>query len=86
MAILDEVKKGLQISSDNTELDGVISQKILAVQSYMLGAGVSEVMIADDLAVGVIVMGVGDMWNLKEGAVKFSELFNTLLSQLVYRS
>lgn len=79
--LISECKKGLDIQEATTEFDGVILQKILAVKSFMTWAGVSSSMLEDDLAVGVIVMGVTDMWNTEGGGVKVSPAFATLLSQ-----
>lgn len=82
--LLGACKTGLNISLDSTAFDGVLIQKILAVKSFMRNAGVSEVTMEDDLAVGVIVMGVADLWELQGGAAKFSLAFTTMLSQLTY--
>ncbi|GAA0313778.1 hypothetical protein GCM10008967_00330 [Bacillus carboniphilus] len=85
--LLVECKKGLDITQETTAFDGVLNQKLLAVKSYMLGAGVSESTISSNpLAVGVIVMGVGDLWGTSGGETKFSPAFHTLLTQLTYDS
>lgn len=84
--LLIECKKGLNIPTNSNNFDGTLNQKILAIKSYLKGAGVSEEMINDDLAVGIIVMGVTDLWNLTGGDVKFSPVFHTLLTQLAIRS
>lgn len=84
--LLEQCKIGLQLPPEGTSFDGVLSQKLLAVKSYMLGAGTSQTMLEDDLAVGTIVMGVTDLWNLNGGDIKFSPTFHTLVSQLAYRS
>lgn len=80
--LLIECKRGLNIQVDSADFDGVITQKILAVKSYMKRSGVSDVAMSDDLAIGVIVVGVSDLWNLSGGEIKFSPIFNTLLTQL----
>ncbi|MGJ9381803.1 hypothetical protein [Salipaludibacillus sp. CF4.18] len=80
--LVGECKKGLGYSVKTTAIDGVIKQKLMAVKGYMLGAGVPEEKIYSDLAVGIIVMGVADLWELKSGEVKFSSAFHTMLSQL----
>lgn len=80
--LLIECKKGLNIQVDAIDFDGVLTQKLLAVKSFMRRAGVSEEAIVDDLAVGIIVMGVADLWNFGGGEIKFSPAFYTLLSQL----
>ncbi|MBT2696349.1 hypothetical protein J7E79_02720 [Bacillus sp. ISL-40] len=83
--VLEECKIGLSISLDNLAFDRVLSQKILAVKSFMRNAGVSEAkMNEDDLALGVIVMGVADLWQTGGGEVKFSSAFQTIVNQLTY--
>lgn len=80
--LLTECKKGLNIQVESSAFDGVLTQKLLAVKSYLKRAGVSDELMLDDLAVGVIVMGVADLWNAEGGGIKFSPAFNILLSQL----
>ena len=82
--LLVECKKGLNISLDTTALDGILTQKILAIKSFMRNAGMPETRIDDDLAVGVIVMGVADIWELKGGEAKMSPAFYMFLNQLTY--
>ena len=82
--LLIECKKGLNISLGTTALDGILTQKILAVKSFMKNAGVSDAKLADDLAVGVIVIGVADLWQLEGGEAKLSPAFKMLLTQLTY--
>lgn len=80
--LLTECKLGLGIQEDTTAFDGVISQKITLVKSFMRRAGVSGETLASEDAVGVIVMGVGDIWSQEAGAVKFSPAYISLVSQL----
>jgi hypothetical protein len=82
--LVQECKKGLGISPESVAFDDLLVQKIKMVKSFMLRAGVPEANLSDDLAVGVIVMGVGDLWESQSGEVKFSPAFNILLSQLTY--
>jgi hypothetical protein len=85
--LLDECKRGLNISLDTTALDGILTQKMLTVRGFMVNAGVPEQKLSgdvDQLAIGVIVLGVADLWELKSGEVKFSPAFFTLLTQLTY--
>lgn len=84
--LLVECKKGLNISLSTTALDGVLMQKLLAVKAFMSNAGVSNKAMESPLAVGVITLGVSDLWQLESGEVKFSPVFTTLLSQLVLKS
>lgn len=82
--LLAECKKGLGIQEDTTGFDGVLSQKVTAVKSFMKRAGVSDETLNSEDAVGVIVMGVGDIWNQEAGEVKFSPAFITMTAQLTY--
>ncbi len=84
--LLTECKKGLGIPISNINFDGALMQKLLAVKAYMRNAGVSDTMMACDLAVGIIVAGVTDLWNIQGGETKFSPVFHTLLSQLAITS
>ena len=82
--LLNECKVGLGIQQDSEAFDHVLLQKINAVKSFMRRAGVSEETLASDDAVGVIVMGVGDIWNQEAGAVKLSPAFISMAAQLTY--
>lgn len=84
--LLTVCKAGLNMPVTGTTFDGVLLPKLLAVKSYMAGAGVSAEMLVDDLAVGAIVVGVTDLYNLSSGEIKFSAVFHTLLTQLACRS
>jgi hypothetical protein len=78
-----ECKTGLGFSiEENPPIDRLLKQKIKTVQSFMKRAGVSDAAMNDDLAVGVIVMGVSDIWEQAGGAVKLSPAYHTLLTQL----
>jgi hypothetical protein len=80
--LLVECKKGLNISLDNTAVDGLLNQKITAVKTFMQSAGVKAETLDSDAAVGAIVVGVTDLWELKSGEIKFSPVFYTLTTQL----
>lgn len=80
--ILKDCKIGLNIPVESTEMDPILNQKLLAVTLFMKNAGVSDESMENDLAAGVIVMGVTDLWELKSGQVKFSPAFFTLVNQL----
>jgi hypothetical protein len=84
--LLIKCKEGLTIPKESTAFDAILKQKLLAVQSFMTNAGVSLESMNTDLATGVLVMGVSDLWELKSGEVKFSPVFFTLVSQLAYSS
>lgn len=80
--LLVECKIGLDIPVLSTAFDGNLKQKLRTVKGYMRGAGVADALMADDRAVGIIVIGVTDLWQLKSGEVKFSPVFHTMLAQL----
>ena len=82
--LLLECKKGLNIQAETTAFDGVLTQKLLAVKSFMARAGVSDEAMEDDAAVAVIVIGVADIWNNEPGGIKFSPVFYTMLAQLTF--
>lgn len=85
IGVLDMIiqcKLGLGIQISETAFDGVLKQKITAVISFLRGAGVTDAIIASDDAVGVIVMGVGDIWNQAPGEVVFSPAFYAIAAQL----
>ena len=84
--LLVECKIGLGIPVDQTGFDGVLTQKLRAVKAYMSAAGVSEAMMTDDLAVGAVVLGVTDLWNIQGGGVQFSPVFVMAVSQLTISS
>lgn len=84
--LLVEVKTGLNIPTESTAHDAVLTQKIRAAQAFILGAGVSPEMLATDRGTGLIVLGVTDLWNIQAGEVKFSPAFAPLVTQLACAS
>lgn len=87
MAVMDgellvECKNGLGMQDEETAFNRVLIQKIVAVKSFMRRAGVSELTLTSEDAVGVIVLGVTDLWHVNSGEVKFSPVFYTLVNQL----
>lgn len=84
--LLEECKKGIGIPNESTNMDGPLNTKLKAVKAYMKGAGVSDAKMEDDLAVGVIVIGVTDIWSIDAGEIKFSPVFNLMLCQLAVGS
>lgn len=80
--LLAECMKGLGITSPPEDIEKALKQKLLAVKGFMLGSGVSKEKMHSDLGVGVVVMGVTDLWELESGKVKFSPAFFTLVTQL----
>jgi hypothetical protein len=83
LELINECKIGLGYQED-TDINKSIKQKITAVKSFMRRAGVSEETLNSEDAIGVIVMGVGDIWNQEAGAVKFSPAFISMVAQLTH--
>jgi len=75
-------KTGLNIPLSSTALDGVLSQKLLAVKGYLKGAGVPDTALESDLGIGTVVIGVSDLWTVESGEAKFSPVFHGLITQL----
>jgi hypothetical protein len=84
--LLEECKKGLNIPLTSTAFDNILNQKLFAVKGYMRGAGISDEVMDSDLAVAVIVLGVGDLWNVNSGEIKFSPVLSNLMTQLSTKS
>lgn len=83
-ALVIECKRGLGMQTAPGPFDGVLTQKVRAVKSFMRRAGVSEETLASDDVVGVIVLGVGDIWNQGAGGVKFSPVFTSMVTQFTH--
>ena len=83
--LLEQCKIGLNIPVESTAFDGVLMQKILAVKSFMRSGGVAEAWIEDDLAIGAIVSGVAEIWNVAGGDIKFSPVTMMFITQLACR-
>ena len=81
--MLAGVKRRLSESGDFSEIDAVLTDYISDVCDYMLGAGVSETVIASH--VGVVARGVDDMFVNNAGSTDFSPMFRNLVTQLAYR-
>lgn len=79
---LDLVKKSNLITGNY--LDDMLLQKIKEVKSFMIFCGVSEDIVNSDIAVGVIAIGVNDLYSPQgtSGAQKFSEYFFQRVYQL----
>lgn len=82
LELIEACKVGLGISPNTIVFDDLLIQKIKAIQGYMRNAGVSEEALTTDLAIGVTVMGVADLWNSSGGEVKFSPALQMLITQL----
>ena len=82
--MLNGVKRRLSESGSFQEIDAVLTDYISDVCDYMLGAGVSESVIASH--VGVVARGVDDMYVNNAGGADFSPMFRNMVAQLALRS
>lgn len=82
--LLIECKIGLGIQPEEAAFNDVLTQKLTAVKSFMRRAGVSTDTLDSEDAIGVLVMGVGDVWNQEAGTVKFSPAFISMVTQLTF--
>jgi len=82
LALVSACKKALHIPGPVTAFDDRIMQKASLVKGYMKNAGVSDTALNSDMAVGVIALGVTDLWSVESGVGKFSPVFHSLLTQL----
>lgn len=81
-ALVEELKVSLGIQPGPGPFDAVLAQKVIAVLSFLRAAGVSEVTLASEAAIGVIVLGAGDLFNAQAGEVNLSPAFHSLATQL----
>lgn len=80
--ILTVVKQMLFGSDAGQFRDDLLTGYINEVKSFMRSAGVKESVIISRDAVGVIALGVSDLWNYQSGGVKLSEYFKQRVIQL----
>lgn len=80
--ILTTVKQMLFGTDAGTFRDNLLTAYINEVKDFMKNAGVDESVISSDSAVGLIAIGVSDLWNYQSGGVKLSEYFTQRVIQL----
>lgn len=76
--LLNKVKEGLNIYGNT--LDSTLTIYIDEIKSYMKEAGVPEIFISSATSVGIITIGVSDLYN--KGSL--SDYFNCRVNQLKY--
>ena len=79
--ILTVVKQMLAMDA-GTFRDSLLTAYINEVKDFMRAAGVKESVIVSNSSVGVIALGVSDLWNYQSGGVKLSEYFKQRVIQL----
>lgn len=80
--ILTVVKQMLFGSAAGTFRDDMLTAYINEVKDFMKNAGVKDNVIISASSVGVIALGVSDLWNYQSGGVKLSEYFKQRVIQL----
>lgn len=80
--ILTVVKQMLFGSDAGTFRDAMLTAYINEVKNFMKNAGVKDNVIISAPSVGVIALGVSDLWNYQSGGVKLSEYFKQRVIQL----
>lgn len=79
--ILTKVKTALGITGDyqNDTLNVYIEE----VMGFMRFAGISDEVLHNSVAVGVICRGVADLWNYGSGNAQLSEYFKQRVTQFM---
>lgn len=80
--ILAKVKLMLFGTTTGTFRDDLLTAYINEVKDFMLNAGVPADVISAAASVGVIAIGVNDLWNYSAGGVRLSEYFKQRVTQL----
>lgn len=80
--ILTNCKIMLFGTSNGNFRDMLLMTYINEVKQFMLGAGVHPNVINSEKSVGVIALGVNDLWNYKAGGVKLSQYVTQRVIQL----
>jgi len=83
--LLGKVKLGLN-ADDSDDNDSNLLIKTIGVKQYMLNSGVSQEQLETDLGIVTLTIGVNDVWDLTQGDLKFSSLFNCMVTQLSIKS
>ena len=81
--MLERVKTALGITG--TYQDATLQIYLDEVVAYLKDAGVSEDILASDVATGIIVRGVADLWNYGSGGTTLSPYFMQRAIQLAVR-
>lgn len=84
--ILTTVKTMLFGTATGTFRDDMLTAYIAEVKDFMLNAGVPSDVITAQSSVGVIALGVNDLWNYQAGGVRLSDYFKQRVTQLAIAS
>ena len=81
--MLEKVKTALGITG--TYQDATLQIYLDEVVAYLKDAGVPDEVLASDVATGIIVRGVADLWNYGSGGTTLSPYFMQRAIQLAVR-
>ena len=81
--MLEKAKTALGITGEYQ--DATLQIYLDEVVAYLKDAGVSEDILASDVATGIIVRGVADLWNYGSGGTTLSPYFMQRAIQLAVR-
>jgi hypothetical protein len=71
--VLERVKAAMNITGDYQ--DAALTEFIVEVKAYLMDAGVADNVLESDVACGLIVRGVIDLWNYGAGDARLSNYF-----------
>lgn len=80
--ILNVVKTMLFGTAAASFRDELLRMYINEIKDFMKNAGVANDIITSERSVGVIALGVNDLWNYQAGGVRLSEYFTQRVIQL----
>lgn len=81
--MLEKVKTALGITGEYQ--DATLQVYLDEVLAYLKDAGVPKTVLASDVATGIIVRGVADLWNYGSGGTQLSPYFMQRAIQLAVR-
>lgn len=82
--MLDAVKTNLGITGNFQ--DKTIQGHIDEVEQFLLDAGVSKQIVDSETSIGVITIGVADLWNYGSGGTQLSPYFYQRAIQLAAKT
>lgn len=81
--MLEKVKTALGITGNYQ--DATLQIYLDEVMEYLKDAGVSDEVLASDVATGIIARGVADLWNYGSGGTQLSPYFMQRAVQLALK-
>jgi len=79
---LEEIKRLLEIITEDEDVNNSIKLKMLACVNYLYNGGASKESIISPLGMACVAVGTNDLMERKGGGVSFSPAFNTIANQV----